>query len=340
MSKRLTMQDVADLAGVSLSTVDRILNRRGTVKPLTVKQVLETAERIGFYGAPVIRDRFAEQSPACTFGFLLNPASRTLYREFAAKLVERTKAAVRVQGTPKVLHLDHLDEGLMVQGLHKLAEDCDVIAAVLFDTPAVHEALRVLSEQGCAVVAILTNVRSPACISFVGADPSKMGRGAGWIMRALDPSAGRILILSGSPNYSAHQTYVSGLWSFMAENSCQFWADTVLYTDEDDEKAEDLVRSALAQEDTKGIIVAGGGLEGVIRATERAQKFLKIIGTESSPYIDCSLSTGFVDAVISHPLADVVEHAVTAMEDFILSGRRFGRRDHVVPVEIRISETV
>lgn len=328
------------MSGVSLSTVDRILNRRTTVKQSTLRQVLETAERLGFYGAPVIRDRLSEQTPVCTFGFLLNPVTRTLYREFADRLAERTRAASRVQGTPRVLHVSHLDEALMVEGLHQLAQDCDVIAAVLFDTPAIHDALAALAAKGCGVVAMLTDVSSAGCISFVGADPVKMGRGAGWILQALHPGPGRVLLLSGSAAYNAQKAYVSGFRSFMQEQRSQITMGSVLFTKEDDSRAEDLVNAAIAQAQVDGIVVAGGGLEGVVRATENADRAMKIIGTESSPYIDQALAAGKVDAVISHPLAEVVARTVTAMEDFVLTGRRADRKDHVVPVEIRISETV
>ncbi|OCX66447.1 hypothetical protein BFP70_04225 [Thioclava sp. SK-1] len=340
MSKRPTMQDVADMAGVSLSTVDRILNRRTTVKPSTLRHVLETAQRIGFYGTPVIRDRLSEQAPACTFGFLLNPAPRTLYREFADRLSERVRNAARVRGTPMVVHLDRLDERMMIDRLYQLAAQCDVIAAVVFDTPAVHDALKDISAKGCGVVAMLTDVCAPECLAFIGADPIKMGRGTGWIISALLPAGGRVLLLSGSRSYNAHQAYVSGFQSYVATTSCSLDVGPVVYTQEEDARAEDIVRSVLDQDLIAGIVVAGGGLEGVVRATQKVPMPPKIIGTEASPYIDIALAAGTVDAVISHPLTAVVEQTVTAMEDFILSGRRIGRKDHIVPVEIRISETV
>ncbi|ODC04816.1 hypothetical protein BFW38_16050 [Terasakiispira papahanaumokuakeensis] len=334
------MQDVADIAGVSLSTVDRILNRRTNVRSSTLQHVLETAERIGFYGSPVIRDRLSEQAPSCTFGFLLNPIQRTLYREFAERLVQRTLDASCVQGTPKVLHIERLSEEMMINGLYRLAEYCQVIAAVVFDTPAIHAALRDLTSQGCAVIAMFTDVTSPECIAFVGADPTKMGRGAGWIMHALSPDHGQVLVLSGSPQYSAHRAYIAGFHSYMSEAPHSRRISPVQYTAENDSQAESLVRAAIAQQQVTGIVMVGGGLEGVIRAVQESVTPLTVIGTESSQSIDRALVAHEVDAVISHPLAEVVEHTVSLMEDFILSGRRGERKNCFVKAEIRISEIV
>ena len=43
-----TIKDIADLAGVSRGTVDRVLNSRGAVSPQTAEKVLEIARALGY----------------------------------------------------------------------------------------------------------------------------------------------------------------------------------------------------------------------------------------------------------------------------------------------------
>lgn len=45
--KTLTLEMLAERAGVSLATVDRVLNERGGVSPRTVQKVLEAAREAG-----------------------------------------------------------------------------------------------------------------------------------------------------------------------------------------------------------------------------------------------------------------------------------------------------
>lgn len=45
--KSLTLEMLAERAGVSLATVDRVLNERGGVSPQTVQKVLESAREAG-----------------------------------------------------------------------------------------------------------------------------------------------------------------------------------------------------------------------------------------------------------------------------------------------------
>ncbi len=41
----ITIKDIANMAGVSRGTVDRVLNNRGKVKPETEKKIREIIER-------------------------------------------------------------------------------------------------------------------------------------------------------------------------------------------------------------------------------------------------------------------------------------------------------
>ena len=52
--KRPTIPDLAAAAGVSVSTVNRVLSKSEAVRQPTRERVLEAAERIGFYGLGAI----------------------------------------------------------------------------------------------------------------------------------------------------------------------------------------------------------------------------------------------------------------------------------------------
>ena len=43
-----TLKEIADLAGVSRGTVDRVLNHRGSVNPQTEKKILEIVQALDY----------------------------------------------------------------------------------------------------------------------------------------------------------------------------------------------------------------------------------------------------------------------------------------------------
>ena len=55
--KRATIKDLAEAAGVSVATVNRVIGRSGPVSESTVQRVLEAAREVGFYGLAGLEHR-------------------------------------------------------------------------------------------------------------------------------------------------------------------------------------------------------------------------------------------------------------------------------------------
>jgi LacI family transcriptional regulator len=57
MKRRPTIADLANTAGVSIATVNRILSGSTTVRSATIQRVQDAASEIGYYGVSVIDAR-------------------------------------------------------------------------------------------------------------------------------------------------------------------------------------------------------------------------------------------------------------------------------------------
>lgn len=341
MTKRATMQDVADTAGVGIATVDRILNRRAPVKRATVELVLAAAERVGYHGIPTIHDHLTEHARPATFGFILNGRERGLYAELAKSLSNRTRASRMVRGKAIVRHLDSIGSIHTAQVLMELAEECDAIAVVAVDTPEVNAAIEKVAASGIPVFAMFSDVSSPHRAGFVGSDAIKIGRGAGWMVERLSPRSGVAAVIIGSSEYAAHQGYACGFREFLRDRNSSLQMLDAGETLESDAAALRITEALLAEcEDLVAILVAGGGLGGAASALLRSGRSVVLVGTELSAEIDTSLFEGTVDAVLSHPLAEVAARTVAAMEASVTThGSSLSILD-LVPIQIRISETV
>ena len=86
MSRRPTVADIARVSGVSVATIDRVLNGRLPVKPETAERVFAAAEQIGYHGAGLIRRRLEQNLPHHRFGFLLQRPDQLFYQDFARAL--------------------------------------------------------------------------------------------------------------------------------------------------------------------------------------------------------------------------------------------------------------
>src|SRR5580700_10788289 len=103
---RPTISDLARAAGVSVSTVDRVLNGRDPVRKPTAARVLTAAAEIGFHLTGAIRKRLGPDRPERTFGFVLQQKSQAFYRLLGEAISGACLAAEQVSATPRVVHLD------------------------------------------------------------------------------------------------------------------------------------------------------------------------------------------------------------------------------------------
>lgn len=63
MSGRPTITDLAKAAGVSVATVDRVLNGRHKVREETARRVYDAAKSIGYHAVSLLRQRVFEDLP-------------------------------------------------------------------------------------------------------------------------------------------------------------------------------------------------------------------------------------------------------------------------------------
>lgn len=81
-NKRPTIATVAAHAGLSVATVDRVLNARAPVNPGTAEQVFQAAEAVGYFAARLIGQRIRERRPTYRFGVLLLGTAQAFMRSW------------------------------------------------------------------------------------------------------------------------------------------------------------------------------------------------------------------------------------------------------------------
>src|SRR5687768_16231439 len=106
---RPTIADLAQAAGVSISTVNRILGGSASVRAATIQRVQEAAGEIGFYGVGVIDARKKAAMPHYRLAFLLQQSHRELYQLMAQKIREAAGQTRNAEVEPVIEFADRLD---------------------------------------------------------------------------------------------------------------------------------------------------------------------------------------------------------------------------------------
>ncbi|MFM2354425.1 MAG: hypothetical protein RLZZ528_161 [Pseudomonadota bacterium] len=339
---RPTVNDIAREAGVSLATVDRVLNARPGVRPGTILRVNEAIDRLGY-----VRDTAAAnlaRRRSFRFVFLL-PDSPTAFLSSLAAAIDATAGrAVLDRITAEVEFVPAFDSAAYVRRLAALlAEGVDGICLMAPETPQVRDAIRRAAEAGVPVVALVSDQPNSARRHFVGIDNIRAGRTAGMLLgRFVGRREARVLVLAGSMMSRDHMERRLGFDAAMREHFPGF---TVLPTIEGRDDSETVVRlvsaalGSLAPIDAIYSIGAGNrGLAAVLRDAGLASG-MTVVAHDLTPPARAALEDGTFDAVITQDVGHMVRSALRVLRAFC-DGTAIDPAQEAIRIEIILRENL
>lgn len=335
------MADVARAAGVSPSTVDRVLNARVPVRSDTATRIHAAAQALGYHPVGVIRARLQEVRPKRTLGFLLQQRSSAFYSGLADALATATQASAQMQGRAVVRFLDDLAPQAVCAQLAQLAQSCDALALVAADHPHIHAAIAQLRAQGKPVFALVSDLDAPERAGYAGLDNRRVGRTAAGFITRQAAQPGQIGIFVGSHRYQCQELCEMSFRSYVREHAPGFEVLEPVVTLESDHYAQEATRDLLRRyPDLVGVYVGGGGIDGVLQALrEHTASPLVAVAHDLTATTRDALVSGALQAVLSHPLPLLAEKLVEAMAE-ALAEPTLQARQTVVPFEIHTPESI
>lgn len=340
-----TIADLAKEAGVSVSTVNRLLSGQGNVKNATMQRVQSAAETIGFYGLGAIEYRVRDAAPIYRFGFLLQQSTRPWYELLSQEIVKACHRRRDEIVEPVVDFVDELNPENIAERLKALGQTCNAIALIAADHPVISHAISELEKNGVRVIAYITDQSAPERSAYVGTDNWKIGRTAAYLMSNMVQQTGRIAVFIGHHRYQCQDVADASFRSFIREYASHLSVDDSRPTYEEPQLAYKMVKDLLASsQDLMGILIVGGGLSGVLRALreipEKRRKNIRLICRDVSPETVKGLSEGIITATLGHPIVAMSDLLVNTMLDVIkLESREFIIQKNI-PFEIITPENL
>lgn len=263
--RRQRLADVAERAGVSLSTVDRVLNERGSVSDSKRRRVLEAAQAVGL----------KRLLPSATHGLLrfdliMVDSTTDHFRRLAAAFARQAQ-----MHRSRLILQRHLwqerDPGQLLELIQHPKVPRQGMIVVAQDTPQVRDALSAQIDAGVPVVLLTSSLPGLAGATYIGIDNQVAGRSAGRLMSQwVLPSDGQVVLVTNSLLYHAHQQRVRGFLDVMAERAPQVKVIGPIECFDSDELNAASLNDHLDQSvPVSGVYTTGGGSAGVHRALSR-----------------------------------------------------------------------
>jgi LacI family transcriptional regulator len=298
---RMTLSDVAREAGVSLATVDRVINRRPGVSSRSVYAVEQSLEKLGYRPDPIAA-KLARRSVQ-RFCFVLPSGNNTFMRLLADQVEAARSWLGNQRAFADVIWTDVFDPSALAQTLDGIDDSYEGVAVVALDHPMVRQAIDDLDARGIEVVTLVSDVPGSKRAHFVGIDNSAAGRTAATLLgRFAGERKGPVAILAGSLSLRDHAERIYGFQQVLAADFPKLVVLPVREGRDESERCRAVVKALLDEcPDLLGIYNAGAGNRGIAEALETAgcARAVIFVGHELTPHSKRFLMRGTMDAVIN-----------------------------------------
>lgn len=340
---RPTIPELAQASGVSVSTVNRVINGSTSVRQATRERVLAAAKQVGFYGLVAIEQSVADARVNHRLKVLLPPRSRLFYRDLGEALARSATNFPRKAVEMSVEHLDDPVPEQVAERLRRLARDADSIAFVGAQHPLIIDAVDDILRAGIPVTALIAPLTADGDAGFVGLDNWSVGRTAGWAFNKMVREPGEVGILVGSHRYRNQDLNESGFRSYFREHNQEFTLLEPLSTYESASVAHERVQQLLVEHpDMCGLLVSGGGITGALTALRDTphRKDFVTVGYELFDTTRTALLDGTLTLAIAHPIDALARAAIDTMVDARSHRGGAGARRIVLEFDVYTSENI
>ena len=318
--KFATLHDVAETAGVSYATVDRVVNGRGGVAHKSVVRVQDAIEKLGYE-----RDETAAnlaRKRVYRFHFLLPDDSNDFFHALNAALgshlTQSNLLRTRFQ-TTRVPAFSEAGLAEALDGIDPARTDC--VCVVAFDTPIVIAAVRRAKVRGLKIVTLVSDIATTERNHYVGIDNHVAGKTAGRVMGlAHTRRAGCILPIIGANRAYDHTQRLQGFRDLMQTH---FPAVRLLNPVKSHDEPT-TIRSVLsdawaAHPDLTGVYNVGAGNDGLIDWVGGIAPMTRPIMVihELLPNSRVALAAGLIDAVIDQKPHEAISQALRIMRQLV-----------------------
>lgn len=313
----MTIKQIAEKAGTSRGTVDRVLNGRGNVNPELTKRILDIAERER-YQPNQLAQALIRSRQRTHIGMVIPSVGNPFFDEVLRGAQSRARKLSSYGTTLTIREIKGYDAATQLQAMRRLvAEGVDALAVMPLDVPEVAEYLQSLP---IPVVTVNTDIDVDR-VAFVGCDYYNSGMITGDLVQLMLNGRGRVAAVIGSTNVRGHMDRVRGLRTAL-EGTPEITVDAVLENQDDDDVSYQVLRAYLADHTPDMVCFAAAGIDGGMRAILESGKNIRVLAVDGTEAVLRYMEEGRIAATVTQEPFAQGDEAVRVLFDYIHTGRR------------------
>lgn len=337
-----TIKEIAELAGVSRGTVDRVLNNRGSVNPYTAEKVKEIAKALDYRPnrAGMV---LAAQKKKLKLGVLLFSADNPFFED-VIKGVNTKAAELSCYNCTVIIRQVHFDVEEQLAAIEELvAEEINGLAIAPCNDSRISRRINALFEEGIPTVTLNTDIENSKRIAYVGSHYTHAGETAAGLMHLMTSGNVQLGIISGSPNILCHTERVAGFCHKVKTEYANIHIVNIIENHDDDFESYEKTTALLnAHPEINALFFMAGGVYGGCRAVTalNRQDNIRILAFDKVPTTRQLVEQGIIAATICQQPRIQGSRPLDILFACLTTGAMPEKEYHYVAVDIRIKETI
>lgn len=292
----VTIQQIAEAAGVSRGTVDRALNHRGRIAPEVEAHIHQLAEEMGY----VHKSRKKNASKKIKIGVVTQLCKSSFMLEINRGIREAGEELKHRGIELMIEERESVDEQEQLEAIDRLVSrnicalaimpiDCELIRARLNELAA---------EKNIPIVTFNSDIVGTKRLCFVGMDNHRSGRTAAGLIGMLTGGEGKVLIITGHFSSALNNQRVDGFVEEIKQICPNLEIAGVQGSFNDTQEVERIIENSLLNvPGINAIFSVSGGQGGIGKAFETLQP-------ERRPYVVIYDQTPKNEKIIRDGIAD------------------------------------
>lgn len=298
----VTLQQIAQVAGVSRGTVDRALNNRGRIKPEVAERIRNIAEEMGYQPNRAGR-ALAMTKRAIKIGVILQSAETPFMQEVYKGVESAREEVERMGGSVEAALSDGIDADEVISIMENFRQKgCNGIALLPNEDERLKRTIdRFVEEYGIPIITLNADVSNTKRLCFVGQDAFQSGRTAAGLMAGLIGERGKMVVISGHRDNPSLTNRAEGFCSEIRKVYPDITLLNTRYCKDDSKIAKKIMEELLQTEpDLSGVYMTSPGEQGVCEVL-RQQKTVQRVRMVAHDFVGGNrenMQEGIVDFLI------------------------------------------
>ena len=274
----VTLKELAEAAGVSRATVDRVLHGRGHVRPEVEARIWELSRELRYQPSPLGRG-LVKSARATKIGVICQ-FTETPFMKMVVSGIEQAREDLRLMGAELLLNtIDSYAPALMVSSIDEmLKEGAQALALTPGNTADIRTKIQEVVALGVPVITFNTDVSGTERLCYVGLDNIRAGRTCAGLMASSLRGGGLVLPISGYRGHSAHDQRMDAFQDVVKKSFPALRLLPVAWCHDSDRVSEEITLETLRKyPDLGGVYLSGDGQAGVCRALRAAGRTGKVV---------------------------------------------------------------